>query len=36
LETDIEVAGGAIRLIDFMPIRGDRPDIVRIVEAIRG
>jgi GH15 family glucan-1,4-alpha-glucosidase len=36
LETDIEVASGAIRLIDFMPIRGDTPDIVRIVQAIRG
>src|SRR4029079_14840855 len=36
LETDIEVAGGAIRLIDFMPIRGDRPDIVRIVGAPGG
>src|SRR4029079_5022853 len=36
LETDIEVASGAVRLIDFMPIRGGTPDIVRIVEPIRG
>ena len=32
LETEIETAGGAIRLIDFMPPRKG-PDIVRIVEA---
>ena len=36
LETEIETASGAIRLIDFMPPRGDNPDIVRIVEGIRG
>jgi GH15 family glucan-1,4-alpha-glucosidase len=36
LETEIETASGAIRLIDFMPPRGENPDIVRIVEGIRG
>jgi GH15 family glucan-1,4-alpha-glucosidase len=36
LETQIETASGVIRLIDFMPPRGDNPDIVRIVEGIRG
>jgi GH15 family glucan-1,4-alpha-glucosidase len=36
LETEIETAGGAIRLIDFMPPRGENPDIVRIVEGLRG
>ena len=36
LETEIETAGGAVRLIDFMPPRGENPDIVRIVEGIRG
>jgi GH15 family glucan-1,4-alpha-glucosidase len=36
LETEIETAGGAIRLIDFMPPRGDNPDIVRIIEGLSG
>jgi GH15 family glucan-1,4-alpha-glucosidase len=36
LETEIETAGGAVRLIDFMPPRGKNPDIVRIVEGLRG
>jgi GH15 family glucan-1,4-alpha-glucosidase len=36
LETDIETENGAVRLIDFMPPRGDNPDIVRIVEGLRG
>jgi GH15 family glucan-1,4-alpha-glucosidase len=36
LETEIETANGAARLIDFMPPRGDNPDIVRIVEGLRG
>src|SRR5216110_3620994 len=36
LETELETASGAIRLIDFMPPRGENPDIVRIVEGVRG
>jgi GH15 family glucan-1,4-alpha-glucosidase len=36
LETEIETASGAVRLIDFMPPRGKNPDIVRIVEGISG
>ena len=36
LETDIETKNGAVRLIDFMPPRGENPDIVRIVEGVRG
>ena len=36
LETEMEVEGGVVRLIDFMPIRDQRPDIVRIVEGVRG
>jgi GH15 family glucan-1,4-alpha-glucosidase len=36
LETEIETASGAIRLIDFMPPRGKNPDIVRIVEGLQG
>jgi GH15 family glucan-1,4-alpha-glucosidase len=36
LETEIETSDGAVRLIDFMPPRGKNPDIVRIVEGLRG
>lgn len=36
LETDIETASGAVRLVDFMPPRGENPDIIRIVEGLRG
>jgi GH15 family glucan-1,4-alpha-glucosidase len=36
LETEIETKSGAICLIDFMPPRGENPDIIRIVEGLRG
>src|SRR5204862_3780262 len=36
LETEIETESGAVRLIDFMPPRGENPDIIRIVEGLRG
>jgi GH15 family glucan-1,4-alpha-glucosidase len=36
LETDFETADGAVRVIDFMPIRTEIADIVRIVEGLRG
>jgi GH15 family glucan-1,4-alpha-glucosidase len=36
LETELETKNGAVRLIDFMPPRGKDPDIVRIIEGIRG
>ena len=36
LETEIETASGVVRLIDFMPPRGENPDIVRIIEGVRG
>ena len=36
IETEIETKSGAVRLIDFMPPRGENPDIVRIVEGLRG
>jgi GH15 family glucan-1,4-alpha-glucosidase len=36
LETYLEADEGAVRLIDFMPPRGETPDIVRIVEGVRG
>ncbi len=36
LETEMETAEGAIRLIDFMPPRGKSPDIIRIIDGLRG
>ncbi|MBA3379947.1 MAG: glycoside hydrolase family 15 protein [Chloroflexia bacterium] len=36
LETLHETPDGAVRVIDFMPPRGSAPDIVRIVEGVRG
>jgi GH15 family glucan-1,4-alpha-glucosidase len=36
LETDFETPEGAVRVIDFMPPRGEDPDVVRIVEGVRG
>ena len=36
LETEIETKSGAVRLIDFMPPRGENPDIIRIVEGLSG
>ncbi len=36
LETELETSTGAVRLIDFMPPRGEAPDVVRIVEGVRG
>lgn len=36
LETEWETDSGAVRVIDFMPPRGKAPDIVRIVECVRG
>lgn len=36
LETTFEHAEGAVRLIDFMPPRGNHSDVVRIVEGVRG
>lgn len=36
LETEFETADACIAVIDFMPIRGEAPDIVRIVEGRRG
>ncbi len=32
----LKPAEGAVRLIDFMPPRGENPDIVRIIEGLRG
>jgi GH15 family glucan-1,4-alpha-glucosidase len=37
LETDFETADGAVRVIDFMPRRGDGPPrVMRIVEGLKG
>ena len=36
LETQFETATGAATLIDFMPFRGDRSEIVRLVVGTRG
>jgi GH15 family glucan-1,4-alpha-glucosidase len=37
LETDFETDTGAVRVIDFMPVRdGDAPQVVRIVEGLHG
>src|SRR4030088_543521 len=37
LESDFETADGSVRVIDFMPRRGDGPPrLMRIVEGIRG
>jgi len=36
LETEFETETGAVTLIDFMPPRGEAPDLVRIVEGKRG
>jgi GH15 family glucan-1,4-alpha-glucosidase len=36
LETEMDTAEGTVRIVDFMPPRGRYPDIVRIVEGVRG
>jgi GH15 family glucan-1,4-alpha-glucosidase len=36
LETTWETGEGAVRVLDFMPPRGESPDVVRIVEGLRG
>ncbi|MCZ7587703.1 MAG: glycoside hydrolase family 15 protein [Gaiella sp.] len=36
LETELSCDDGTVRLIDFMPPRGQAPDVVRIVEGVEG
>jgi GH15 family glucan-1,4-alpha-glucosidase len=36
LETEFETTEGAVRIIDFMPIRDKSVDVIRIVEGLRG
>jgi GH15 family glucan-1,4-alpha-glucosidase len=36
LESEWDTAEGSVRVIDFMPPRGEEPDLVRIVEGLSG
>jgi GH15 family glucan-1,4-alpha-glucosidase len=36
LETEWETSTGTVRVVDFMPPRGEAPDVVRIVEGVTG
>ncbi|MGA2036768.1 MAG: glycoside hydrolase family 15 protein [Acidimicrobiales bacterium] len=36
LETEFETAEGMARLVDYMPVREDHPQVVRMVEGVRG
>jgi GH15 family glucan-1,4-alpha-glucosidase len=36
LETDLVCDGGAVRILDFMPLAGDRCAIVRVLEGLEG
>src|SRR5437588_483214 len=36
LETEFDTDDGTVRLVDFMPRRGEAPDVVRLVEGVRG
>ncbi len=36
LETEFDTPDGTVRLIDFMPVRQEHADLVRIVEGVRG
>jgi len=36
LETELACEEGVVRVIDFMPPRGEAPDVVRIVEGVQG
>jgi GH15 family glucan-1,4-alpha-glucosidase len=36
LETEFQTSDGTVRLVDFMPVRGQSPDLVRIVEGVSG
>jgi GH15 family glucan-1,4-alpha-glucosidase len=36
LETEMTTADGTVRVVDLMPPRGEAPDVVRVVEGVRG
>src|SRR4051812_16250270 len=36
LETEFEIASGAVTIVDFMPPRSEQPELVRLVRGTRG
>ncbi len=36
LETEMQTADGTVRIVDAMPMRGEYPDVARIVEGVSG
>ena len=36
LETTFQTSDGSVRLVDSMPVRGNAPDVVRVVEGVSG
>jgi GH15 family glucan-1,4-alpha-glucosidase len=36
LETEMDTAEGTVRIVDFMPVRQQHADVVRVVEGVRG
>ena len=36
LETEMTTGDGVVRVVDLMPPRGEAPDVVRVVEGVRG
>lgn len=34
LETEFDIGQDRVRLVDFLPLRTDHPDVVRIVEGV--
>src|SRR4051794_370023 len=36
LETEMDTDEGTVRIVDCMPERGEAPDVVRLVEGVRG
>src|ERR1700736_6812587 len=36
VETEMKTGNGTVRSVDFMPPRGTNPDLIRIIEGLRG
>jgi GH15 family glucan-1,4-alpha-glucosidase len=36
LETTLDTATGSVRIVDCMPLWGDRTDVIRLIEGVRG